>query len=168
MSCSSASSASDAAGFGREKENGRANAFLRVLRHPSSDWLWRITPTRFARFVADSISRVALASLLTEFFCTSSLGMLNAPLRLILQAPALRAHAALPAPSKRLVGQKAIYYRCFSSVAKKCVAHCSAPMCNASHAWPALIEAQHLVSARGPKLCNVQKHWCFCRAVVIR
>jgi len=84
--------------------------------------------------VTISISKVALASLLTEFFLHKSLGMLNAPLRPILRAPELRARAALPALSKSWVCRKAIYYRCFLSVAKKCVVHCSAPTCNASRA----------------------------------
>jgi hypothetical protein len=56
--------------------------------------------------VTDSISKVALASLLTEFFLHKSLGMLNAPLRAILRAPELRARAALPALSKSWVCPK--------------------------------------------------------------
>jgi hypothetical protein len=51
--------------------------------------------------VTESISKVALASLLTEFFLRKSLGMLNAPLRLLLRSQGLRARAALPGPLKK-------------------------------------------------------------------
>jgi hypothetical protein len=61
--------------------------------------------------VTDSISKVALASLLTEFFLHKSLGMLNAPLRLLLRSHTLRARAVLPASLKSWMYRKAIYYR---------------------------------------------------------
>lgn len=168
MNCSRASSASDgnAADEDRKTDTRIRHSVSSVV--PLLSCVRRITRRRFARFVTDSISESALASLLTKLFLHKSFGMLNAPLRRFLRSHALRARGAPPAIVKTRMHGKPIYYRHFLTIAKTCGLRCSMALRNAPCALPVLVQAQHLVSVRGPKPCNVQKHWCFCSAVVIR
>jgi hypothetical protein len=56
----------------------------------------------------------------------------------------------------------------FEDADKFCALHCSLASRRVPHASDVLGEAQHVVSLAARPCSIMQKHWFFCRAVVIR
>ena len=169
MSCSNASSASDAAGGGRERKRTRECVPVCPLSSVFCPGSAILLSTRFARFATDSISKVALASLLTEFFLHKSLVMRErAVARDFASARASRPRGTACALEKLGVSKSYILSAFFKRREKVRGAFARRQCATLRTRCPRSLKRNIWYRPEAPKLCNVQKYWCFYRAVVIR
>jgi hypothetical protein len=109
--------------------------------------------------------KAALTSLLTDDLCTACSACLTHRLDSFFdRARGARVYRRLL--RGKTGASKSLILPAFSSVGK--FARGGARSRRAMwRAWPAFVETQHGVSARGPNCCIMRKRWFFCRAVVI-